>query len=40
MKGVLLWYLKGVHVDKKIVQFLFCLVIDIYVFFHMVHEKM
>jgi hypothetical protein len=30
----------GVHVDKKIVQIFFCLVIDIYDFFlHMVHEK-
>jgi hypothetical protein len=31
----------GVHVDKKIIQFFFGLVIDIYGFFlHMVHEKM
>jgi hypothetical protein len=30
----------GVSVHKKIVQFFFCLVIDIYDFFlHMVHEK-
>jgi hypothetical protein len=40
MKGVLLWCLMGVCVDKKIVQFLFCFVIDIYEFFlHMIHEK-
>jgi hypothetical protein len=37
MKGVLLWCLMGVHVDKKIIQFFFCLVIDIYDFFlHMI----
>jgi hypothetical protein len=30
----------GVCVDKKIIQILFCFVIDIYDFFlHMVHEK-
>jgi hypothetical protein len=40
MKGVLLWCLMGVSVNKKIIQFFFCLVIDIYDFFlHMVHEK-
>jgi hypothetical protein len=40
MKGVLLWCLVGVHVDKKIVQIFVCLIIDIYEsFLHMVHEK-
>jgi hypothetical protein len=40
MKGVLLWCLVGVHVDKKSVQIFFCLFIDIYEFvLHMVHEK-
>jgi hypothetical protein len=40
MKDVLLWCLMGVHVDKKIIQFFFGLVIDIYdLFLHMVHEK-
>ncbi len=32
MKGVLLWCLMGVCVDKKIVQIFGCLVIDIYDF--------
>jgi hypothetical protein len=30
MKDVLLWCLMGVCVNKKIVQILFCFVIDIY----------
>jgi hypothetical protein len=34
MKGVLLWCLMGVCVDKKIVQIFVCLVIDIYDFFY------
>ncbi len=34
MKGVLLWCLMDVHVDKKIVQIFFCLVIDVYDFFY------
>jgi hypothetical protein len=33
MKGVLLWSLTGVCVDKKIVQIFVYLVIDIYDFF-------
>jgi hypothetical protein len=33
-KGVLLWCLIGVHVDKTIVQICFCLGIDIYDFFY------
>jgi hypothetical protein len=32
MKDVLLWCLMGVHVFKKIIQFIFCLVIEIYDF--------
>jgi hypothetical protein len=40
MKGVLLWCLMGVCVDKKIVQIFVCLVIEIYEsFLHMIHEK-
>jgi len=39
-KNVLLWCLMSVCVNKKIVQFFVCFVIDIYDFFlHMVHEK-
>jgi hypothetical protein len=34
MKDVLFWCLMGVHVDKKIIQIFFCLVIDIYYFFY------
>jgi hypothetical protein len=40
MKGVLICYLMGVHVDRKIIQKKICLGIDIYdLFLHMVHEK-
>jgi hypothetical protein len=39
IKGVLLWCLMGVCVDKEIVQIFVCLV-DIYDFFlHMIHVK-
>jgi hypothetical protein len=40
MKGVLLWCLMGVHVDRTIIQKNNCLGIDICEFvLHMVHEK-
>jgi hypothetical protein len=39
MKGVLLWCLTSVCVDKKIVQIFICHVIDIYDFFYTWSKK-